>query len=299
MTVPVRASLVLAAVLAAGPGLQAQTTLKYKFKAGDKLNYDLTISSRGMTRADDKEFPLLEKQVISMSWLVDSVDAKGVAKIRIKFERVKLVFEQPKVSLEVTSDAKEVPEKDQAKMMHNMAKLMSKIEGTVTMTPQGDIKNVTVPASALKEMRSIPGAEKLEEGWAEGNLQSTLKDSTLSLPAEPIAKGKSLKTPVDGMSPYGKLTGEMEMIYRGKIAHGDLMLDLFEIAPKLKIEPDPKAKPPITIKKYETEGTAYFDNDAGRLVESSMTQNIEVQTEVMGKTFLQKTEITNTLKLVK
>jgi hypothetical protein len=299
MTSTLRAASAVFAVLLAGPALQAQPVLKYKFKAGDTLRYDLTTTTKQSTRAGDNEFGGTQKQVIAMTWKVDSIDDKGAAKVHIKFDRVKLTTEQPKESIEVASDDKAEPEKEQAKGMMTLAKTLAKLDGYFTMSPLGEIKDVTIPATTLKDMRSVPGAEKMEDSWAQGNLQATLKDATLSLPGEPIAKGKSWKTKIEGTTPFGKLSGDTEVIYKGKVARGNQTLDVFEIQPKLKIEPDPKAKVAVTVKRYDNEGTAYFDNDAGRLVESTTTQNIEVQTEVMGKTLTQKSEGTNSLKLVK
>jgi hypothetical protein len=299
MMVSLRATLALAALLLASAALEAQTTFKYRFKKGDTLRYDLAIVTKGTTRATGgNEISGTEKQIISMSWTVDSVDDKGTAKIQVTFDRVKLIGEQDKVTVEVTSDTKDA-DKDPAKSMLIIARAMAKVAGTFTMSPQGEIKDVTILPSAIKEMRSIPGAEKSADVYNDANLQTTLRNATLGLPLDPIAKGKTWKLKVEYPSPYGKVTGEMVYSYAGKAQYAGRTLDKFEIKPKLKIETDPKAPVPITIKTFEHDGAVYFDSDGGRLVESVSLEITEVQADVKGKILSRKTEMSTTLKLVK
>ena len=163
MTISLRAILVLTVVVLAGPRLHGQTALKYQFKTGDTLYYDLMILQKGTTRGDDKEFSSQQKQVISMSWKVQSVDDKGAAKLALKFDRVKVSGEAAKESVEVSSDDKQEPAKEGAKGMYITAKAMAKIEASFTMTPQGEIDKVSIPASVLKEINAIPGAEMLAD----------------------------------------------------------------------------------------------------------------------------------------
>jgi hypothetical protein len=300
MTVTNRAIAVsLAMLLASASGLRAQVTLKYQFKQGDVLHYQLVTSQKGTTKAADKEFPGQQRQTIDMAWLVQSVDVKGNAKIKLNFERAKLLIETPKESVEATSDAKDLPEKEPAKSMTGMVKALAKFEAEVTISPQGEIKGVTIPEAVLKEMKAIPGAEQFAAGWTPENLERTLSDSMLVLSPDPIAKGKSWKTKVEGMSPFGKLTGDMEYVYEGTVTRDGRNVEKFLVRPKLKIETDPKSPVKLTVKEYASEGSAYFDNAAGRLVEVTTTHRIEVQAKVEDMVFTQKTELSNSLKLIK
>jgi hypothetical protein len=289
---------VFAAFLAGGPTLEAQTTLKYKFKSGDTLQYAMHLATKRTLRAE-KELTATEKQDITMTWRVESVDDKGTAKIQLKVDRVVFTAEGPAGKTEVASDAKEEPKDDTLKIASANAKAMSMIEGTFTLTAQGEVGKVTVSEAALKEIRAIPNWEKTPEEAVVQTVQATLRDNVLNLPAEAITKGKTWKHKIEGMSPYGPFTGEMEYTFEGDVNRGGRTLSKFLARPKLKIEPDEKAKVKITIKSHETEGESYFDNAAGRVVEVITMQRIEVQADVEGKTISQRTEVTNSFKLVK
>ena len=91
----------------------------------------------------------------------------------------------------------------------------------------------------------------------------------------------------------------MHYVYDGSVERDGRKVEKFLLRPKFKIEPDPKAQVVVTVKAFESEGTAYFDNASGRLVEVISTQRLEVEAESMGKTFSQKTETTNGFKLLK
>ena len=65
----------------------------------------------------------------------------------------------------------------------------------------------------------------------------------------------------------------------GTVERDGRKVEKFLLRPKFKIETDPKATVVVTIKAYESEGTAYFDNVSGRLVEVISTQRLEVEAE--------------------
>jgi hypothetical protein len=289
--VHLRVTLILVALCSGGP-LLAQTALKYKFKPGDTLRYDLTIAHKIAGKSGDMEFGGLNKQVISTTWTVESVDDKGTAKIRLKVERAKLIVEQGKDTVEVSSDAKTEPDKEPGKSMLPGAKALAKFDGYFTMTAQGEVEKVTIPPETVKAMQSVPGAEKAEPLTEQGLLQ-TLRANTFVLPREAVVKGKSWTEKMEGTTPYGKFAGELVFTYEGPAERGGVTVDKFVVKPKLKIEPDPKSK--VALKALDSAATIYFDPAAGQLVEVSSTQVMEMAGEQDGKKGSQRNESINTL----
>ena len=283
--------------LASGGALHAQTPLKYQFKKGEVLKYVMVVGQKGTTKAKDMESTLMQTQTIDLSWHVQSVDDKGAAKIRVTFDRAKLSVSNGKDNFEGVSDVKEDPESEPAKSMTTLAKTLAKVEATFTMSPQGDISDVSIPASVIKEIKAI-GGEKAADGWTEDNLKATLRDNTLALPKEPAGKGLTWKRSIQLKSPYGPITGSLEYAWDGVVMRDGVKVTRLAVNPKLKLEPDPNAKPPVTIKSYDVEGTALFDNNAGRIFEISVSQKIEAQAEVGGMTVTDRREMTNSFKFV-
>jgi hypothetical protein len=299
MMVPIRFVPGLVFFLALGQVAQAQTTLKYQYKKGDTLQYVLTVAQKGATTGGGMDFTGGQKQSIDMTWRVESVDDKGNAKMGLKVDRAKLAAESSKESREVSSDAKEEPTDKIAKSMYTTARVLTKLQGTFTVSPRGEVENVSVPESVLKEMQAVPGADKLPPSSPEENLTAILRDNLFILPATSLASGANWKNPVKSRSPLGKISGEVVFTYEGSVERDGRRLEKFTVKPKLKIETDPNADVVYTVKLYESVGVAYFDNVAGRLVEATNTLRVEVDAEVNAKAFSQKTETTSSFKLVK
>jgi len=299
MMVPSRfvALAVTTTLFASGSALHAQMPLKYQFKKGETLKYVMLVAQKGTTKGKDVDVTVIQNQTIDLSWHVQSVDDKGTAKIRMKFDRAKLSVSNGKQTYETASDAKDEPTEPPVKAMFQIAKALATFEATFAMSPQGDIKDISIPASVIKEIKSIAG-DKAADDWTEENLKTTLRDNTLALSPKPVGKGMSWKRDVQMKSLYGLISGELEYAWDGRVERDGAKVDMFFVKPKLKIETDPKAKPPVTIKMYETEGQALFDNGAGRLVEMTITQRIEAQAEVDGMTASDRRELTNSFKLV-
>jgi len=299
MMVPIRFVLGLVFCFAVALAAEAQTTLKYQFKKGDALQYVLTVAQKGVTTGGGMDFSGCQKQSIDMTWQVESVDDKGNAKMGLKTDRARLAAESAKERREVASDAKEEPADKVGKSMYTTARVVAKLAGTFTVSPRGEVDNVNVPESVVKEMQAVPGADKLPESSPEDNLAATVKDNLFVLPAASIAKGATWKNAVKGRSPYGKITGEVQFTYDGSVERDGRRVEKFSVKPKLKIETDPTGDVVFTVKLYESSGVVYFDNVAGRLVEATNTLRIEVEAVALNKNFSQKTETTSSFKLVK
>src|SRR4051812_44370045 len=105
-----RASLAAALILtAASAGSEAAaTTLRWKFKAGDALRYQMVQTQSMTTRVKDpapQEFKQGFTLTIDQIWTVKSVDASGVASMTHTIDRIRTTAELP--IGKVTYDSKE------------------------------------------------------------------------------------------------------------------------------------------------------------------------------------------------
>src|SRR5262245_20701407 len=74
---------------------QGQTTLRWKFKAGDKLNYvtEQNTTSKGAFMGMDIETKMT--QTVEITWNVKSVNAEGVAELTQVIDRMRMTMESP------------------------------------------------------------------------------------------------------------------------------------------------------------------------------------------------------------
>jgi len=85
-----------------------------------------------------------------------------------------------------------------------------------------------------------------------------------------------------------------QITYDGSVTREGKKLEAFTL--KLSTKEDPKAR--IKIKKAIGKGQAYFDNQAGWLVLSTLTDRTDVEGTAEGHAYSTKCEQTITLKLV-
>ena len=96
------------AALAAGT-VQAQTLLRWKFKPGQTLNYEIHQDSTGNIAG--RPVDQTAKITMDMTWKVKSVDGEGNATLTVTIVRVRMKCDQPTkdMSFEYDSASKESP----------------------------------------------------------------------------------------------------------------------------------------------------------------------------------------------
>lgn len=284
----------LLAVLAFGSVAGADTTLRYKFKQGDKLNYvmDQKMGMELPGGAGKMDMNI----AIEMSWNVQSVDKDGKAKIAQKFERIKFTMAgipgAPALDYD-SKDKKQLPEPF-GQMMGPMFDAMSSAEFIVTMAPNGEISDVVIPEK-LKQAVAKAGAGGALPGmdFSPDGMKRMMSQSGLVLPKDPVAKGKSwdqkLEMPAPGL---GSMVMENKYTYEGPTTKNGKTLEQVGLKPTMTFKGDANA--PVKMSLKDAKGTAYFDNDAGRLVE--MTMNQDMVMEAAGQNMTMKQTVTMKLK---
>jgi hypothetical protein len=277
----------------------AQATLRYKFKKGDKLNYVMEQKIAMTMSVAGKDIAMDMAQTIDTTWSVASVDEDGKAKMTQTITRVRFTMDGPTGKVDYDSKEGKEPEGLIGKMIGPIFSALAGADIDLSMDATGKVSDVKVPDKLSKAVKNLPGGGAgLGEMFSEDGLKQVIDQSGLVLPKEPVAKGKSWEQKVEFKSAGGKMNVVSTNTYEGAVKKDGKELERVSLKPVMTLTPDPDAQAKITLKSQEAKGTAYFDNAAGRLVESNMTQNMEMQTSVMGMEFGQKLKQTVTMKLV-
>jgi hypothetical protein len=281
-------------VLCTGAQAQAQTLLRYKFKPGEKLRYQMEQKMNMVMTVTGREVTADMTQTIDMSWEIKSVDQNGKAKMTQKFDRVRFTMNGPPPIGKVEYDSKEgtMP----AGPFGPIFKAMAGAEFSAVMDPRGKVSDVKAPEKLAEVFKKLPGSGAGEMLSEEG-LKHMISQSGIILPEEAVAKGKSWEQKVDMKMPFGKIDVRNTFTYEGPTTRGGAKLEQIAIQPKANLEADPNAAIKLKLNSQEAKGTAYFDNAAGRLAESGMTQTMEMEVSVMGTDITQKIEQKISLKL--
>lgn len=278
----------------AAPG-QAQTKLRYQYKAGDKKAYVLEQKTTSKTNVKGMDIASKVSMSIDMSYEVKKVDDGGNAHMELRFGRTRMELDSIGGIIEVDSeDKKEAPDKV-GKVLQSLVKTMSTASLTFTMDQLGKVSDVKIPDEVLKSFRELEGAGGA--GGFDENTFTTMAEASLVLPEKEIGKGKSWNHVHKHNLPIGKLTSDSLYTYEGQEEKNGKKVEVIAMAPKIQIEPADKEELKITLKEANARGKGYFDNKAGVLIQQDMEVTMEMDIEVGGMTLIQHVVQNTTVRL--
>ena len=275
----------------------AQTTLRYKFKEGDNLKYTIEQKMKMTMNVMGNAIDMTMNQTSDMAWSIQSVDSDGNAKITVKFGRNKMTMDGPQGKVQVDSDSKQEPDDPVGQVLYKVIKGLSGLEMNATISATGEYTDIKVPEKAVKELQNLPGGEMFGDMFSGDGIKRMMSQSGLVMPKDPVEKGKTWKSKSDMKMPFGKLVAEVEYTYAGSTEKDGRTLEKITLKPKATIEPNPNAPFTMKLKSHDGTGTALFDNAAGRLLEVTNQQNMDMELEVMGMTINQRMVQTTTMRL--
>ena len=282
--------------LAAAPAF-GQTNLAYKFKKGDKLNYTLATTTKGTAGMPGREIKSTTIQEMELTWIVKGA-ADGKADVVQRIDQVHQKQEMPGSSFEFDSKTGKKPDGQFGKQIA-LLEAMVGAEISRKIDPQGE---TTETKLSDKLMEFI---EANSAFWGGSFLEDTMKDmlpSMLVLPKESIAKGKNWNKKTKLKTPFGVMKLDTTFTYAGPQTRNNMMLERIDSKSAVELEPVPGTGLPgltMKIKSSDIKGLIYFDNKAGRLVESTLVQKMVMESTLMGKKIDSTQEQTTTLKLAK
>lgn len=290
------ACLVVAIVCAAGVDTaKGDEPLRWKFKVGEKLNYNMTQEMK-MT------FPQATTnmhQEMDMLWDVQGVNEKGDAVIRQKFEHIKLKAEGP-VPIDYDSKS-DTPPTGLAAMIAPMYKAMTEGEFEITMTARGEVKDVKIPEQVLTALKNTSGAASMGDMASPEGFKKMISQGALVLPKDAPKINDQWQTKVEMANPMlGKQILETTYRYAGTKTVNGTKFAVIHPSLKMSIEskpPDAGSGPKqpgsqqqvqAKVKEQSSEGEVLFNVKAGRLNSTELNQNVTIAATVAPQTIEMK-----------
>jgi Family of unknown function (DUF6263) len=283
--------------------VQAQEPLRWKFKVGEKLDYNMVqemqMSASGA--ALPQEMKTSMRQEMNMTWDVQGVDEKsGEAVIRQKFDRVKMKMTTPVGGFEYDSKSEEAPTGLGA-MIAPMYKAMTEGEFEITMTSRGEVKDVKIPEQVITALKNSPNAAAMGDIASADGFKKMISQGALVLPEKAPKKGETWTTKVEMKNPaVGKQTVETTYQYEGTKDIKGTNFAVIKPQLKMEFENQAAAKPgepqqpaaqqnmQMKIKEQSSDGEVLFNIAAGRLQSTSLKQNVTIEASVNGQPIQQK-----------
>jgi len=272
----------LVVAVAAGPA-QAQTKLRYKLKEGDKLDYVMDQKMKMSMSVGGKDIDMKINQQMEMTWNVASVDSEGNAKVKMKIGRMKMSMDGPMGNVDIDSKDDKQPDDPVGMILGQVVSAIAGMEMDFTLSPSGKMTDAKIPEAVLKKLKNLPGADAGGIGnmLSEDNLKNMVQGN-LTFPEDAVEKGATWEQKQEVKLPFGKMSGKMKYTYQGEETKGNKALEKIGYKTNFALEADPKAPFQINLKGQDGQGKILFDNKAGRLIENSLEQTMQMTIEVGG-----------------
>ena len=166
----------------------------------------------------------------------------------------------------------------------------------VTMTPRGEVTDVSIPDQVTAALKSVPGAAGMDDAATTEGFKKMFTQGAMTLPESAPTAGEKWSTNVQMNSPMmGKMVVDTTYEYQGtKDVDGATCA---VIAPTLTTKFEGNATIPMTIKDQSSSGQILFNEDLGRLQSSLIKQNMTLGATIQNQTIQQTIDQTTNVTL--
>jgi len=270
--------------------LAVEAPLLWKFNTGDEHHYRMTQNmDMKMSMGAAGEMQTGVKQVMNMTWKVESVDEQGTASITQTIDRVQMDMQAPgQQEMHFDSNSDEAPA-GFAVMVAPLFKAMMAEPFKLTMTPRGEITKAEIPESLTEAMKNLPGAAAIGEMFSEDGFKNMLQKSSLVLP-EPkdLVEGYQWTTEFEMKNPqFGELAVQATYTYRGTKEVAGEKFDAFDYDLEMEFG-EGAAGLEIKVTEQDSQGEILFSREAGALHSSTLKQDMDMEISTAGQNITQK-----------
>lgn len=276
----------------------AETTLRYQFKPGDKLQYVMDQKMAMTMNVGGNDMKMDMTQTVDLSWNVVSVES-GKAKMKQRFDRIRFSMNGPMGKTEYDSKDGKAPDDAFGQMIVPVFQALAGAELTLTMDDRGRVSDVKVPEKVTEAIKNMPGGGAgMANMFSEENLKKMTGAGGLILPEGPIAKGKSWETTNEMKMPFGTMKVTNQATDEGTEQRDGRPVEKIALKPRMTLQGTAaEGAPTVKLKEQEAKGNAYFDNAAGRLTETMLDQTMKMDVNAAGQDVTQTIVQKITMKL--
>jgi hypothetical protein len=218
-------------------------------------------------------------QTIDMSWDIQSVAAGGDTVLNQVFNRVRLqMIGGPAGEIEFDTAAKEAPVNPIIKALGDVFGNIVGQKFQVTMKPNGEVQNVTVPEQLMQAVRQSTAGQ--QGALTETMLKDMMKQSAVMLPEQPVGPGSKWKSEQVVNMPFGKMTIASAMEFKQKDANGNAVIDF---VPTVSISPRDDAPTKMSLDESIGRGRIIFDIAGGKVVQTQLDLTLKMTVEQNGQ----------------
>jgi len=278
--------------------------LRYKFKKGQKLHYEMSQNMKMVMNAMGQDIEVDMKQKMDMGWVVKSVDEKGVASIETKVTRLRIDFAMQAAgqnqSFQYDSDKKEEPDNFVAQTMLKAMKPIIGASTTMKMNSRGKILEFKLSEEAKK---ALADAAPPQQGFGgsglnEDSLKSMASQSGIVFPEGTLTKGKTWKNKLSTSLGFAEMKIDSKYKYVGTETLDGKKVAKFSVSPKIELKAKENSPAQFELKSSDGTGTIYFDIATGQIYKTILNQNMTMEMDILGQKIDQDIDQEVSMKLI-
>lgn len=280
--------------IAAVAPARGATTLRWKFTPGETLRY--VMHMKMTMKFDSAAAPVTTTatQVSEMSWVIESVDADGVASVTQTIDRMQMKMISPQGVMIDYDSSGNGETGGMSKMLAPLLEAMVNKPISLKVDPRGQQSDVQVPQSMIDGANKIPGLGSMLSGDTIGQMSGLG-----TLPKDAVSEGDVWTNEREISLPtIGKMEVLAKFEYLGKETRDGRELEKIRPTQHMDISPAKEAAGGAAkITDQSVSGTTYFDNVAGRFAEAEMTSTMKMEIAVGEMTMKMETVTEVRMKL--
>lgn len=265
---------------------QAQTKLRWKFKPGESVNYEMVMDISQDMSIQDMQIKSKMVQNIDMVWKAQSVNKDGSTVLDQTIERVRVemappVPGQPGIKFDSAAEKQDPTAAPFAKIFGTLVGHPS----TITISPLGKVSDIKLAPEMLELAKQVgPGGASMV---SEDSIKEMISRSMFSFP-EVVKPNQTWENTIETANPLlGKQIVVTKYTYLGPAEFEGRKVEKIGIEVDLKFEPGPEAQAKVEIKDQSSDGAIYFDNQQGLPVETKINTKMTMQLEAGGQSLEQ------------
>jgi len=249
----------------------AQKTLVWKFPKSRVFDVVveqdtvMKLDSTGNANLQIKETNTLQKT--NLRWTVLDVNSEGLASVEQAIDRIVLELRSPAANFIIdTNDNTPL-----TGIGESIAKGIRPLAGAryiAKTRANGQVIDLAIPDDVSQKFKEGVG------GLGEAGLREIAVNGTLQFPNKPVNVGDTWAAQYElDMRVFGKLIVSTTYQYLGEETQGGKVLDKIKATTAMKAS-DPKDNSGLKLKKQESSGTIWFDNNLGCIHHSEFQQEM-------------------------
>jgi hypothetical protein len=277
--------------------------LRWKFTAGESLNYQFVQKTQTETAGAGKSMKIAIDTTMSVTWKVVSVNTENVAAITQTIDRFSITMTTDKLDPITYDSAAKTPATGPAR---DIAEGVNRLIGAtcqIQMSNRGEILSVE-PSEQLKHAIGSPGKPTMANQAKTSMLtpegmSRMLSQAAVLLPEKPVAAGAKWEATQETPVILGTIIQPSQFTYAGLVEQGDTKLDKITVETTFSLGPDGEKTSATVLKEGRQTGTLWFDSTAGRFVSSELSQRLATERPYRDMTIRVQSTSTLNMKLVK